>query len=476
MIAKFEGLATEGVAPDTSLRDVQIQPEFIFNDLNGDGQPEYTNSALDQVGKNYPITVRNALARNYTVTYVAGSYAVNELDPKADLAIHGMIDNGLTPTENIAYYGDQIQLYAYGNYYKPNGSETGVYNPSSLLEWKTSDTSIATIDEDGLLTIKGVGTFTVTLTRGSGDARISTSIEIEAKKQEVKIEVKDRDAVYTGSNYTYSITNSNVNAFDAMGKPVVAVNSSKPTSIELVTGSSNVRLNVGSQIVTVHLTDSVTNYVSEAYGGLFTINDKEVTVKPSAATTTYGTKASGLTYTEVTPAGSDTVLTNGKAVSVADLYGNLDVYDGYEILVAGTENINYNVKYETKDNTNAATIGDVKVNALALDVSTGTLDANVGMTSGSLNPNGKFPVNGAEVASTAALGAANVRMYGEPNWVMDYDVWTAPNKLITGDSLADLALDPLAGNLVKFNYDIAANANVKYDARTTKIEIGRAHV
>lgn len=472
MVATFEGLATGGVAADTSLRDVQIQPEFIFNDLNGDGQPEYTNSALDQVGKDYPITVRNALARNYTVTYVAGSYAVNELDPKADLAIHGMIDNGLTPTQNIAYYGDQIQLYAYGNY-KSNGDGTGVYNPSSLLEWSLSAGAPATIDQDGLLTITGVGTFNVTLTRGSGDAKISTSIEIKAKKQEVKIEVKDRDAVYTGSNYTYSITNSNVNAFDAMGKPVVAVNSSKPTSIELVTGSSNVRLNVGSQIVTVHLTDSVTNYVSEAYGGLFTINDKEVTVAPVEQTKVYGTKeayeatdtTTGKAYSETGVVGGKAALTTngsnklGVVASVSDLYENIDVSStGYEILVAGPENMNYNVKYTT-----AAASATAKVTAKSLTVSTGTLDTNVGMTSGSLNPVGKFPVNGAEVNASATLGASNVRMYGEPNWVMDFDVWTDPNALISGDSLADLA--DLAGNLVKFNYNIGDDANITYPTR-----------
>ena len=61
-------------------------------------------------------------------------------------------------------------------------------------------------------------------------------------------------------------------------------------------------------------------------------------------------------------------------------------------------------------------------------------------------------------------------MYGEPNWVMDY----ALTSLIPGDSLADLALDPLAGNLVKFNYNIGANANITYPTRndTTPAAVG----
>ena len=471
MVATFEGLATGGVAADTSLRDVQIQPEFIFNDLNSDGQPEYTNAALDQVGKDYPITVRNALARNYTVTYMAGIYAVNELDPKADLAIHGMIDNGTT-TENIAYYGDQIQLYAYGNY-KSNGDGTGVYNPSSLLKWEVSNPSIATIDEDGLLTITGVGTFKVTLTRGSGTAAISTSIEIKAEKQEVKVVVPELNTVYNATSQDYTTTKT-MSAVNAKGEQVFTGN-------DRFVINGNTRTDVGSQIVTGKVADSIQSFQSETYGGLFTINDKEVTVAPVEQTKVYGTKEayeakdSVLTdkaYSETGVVGGKTALTTdgnnklGVVASVSDLYENIDVSStGYEILVAGPENMNYNVKYTT-----AAAAATAKVTVKDLTVSTGTLDANVGMTSGSLNPLGDYPVNGEEVDSTAALGAANVRMYGEPNWVMDYDVWTAPNKLITGDSLADLDLDSLAGKLVNFNYSIAADANVKYEDKTTKLK------
>lgn len=449
MVATFTGLATGGVAADTSLRDVQIQPEFIFNDLNGDGQPEYTNSALDQVGKNYPITVRNALARNYTVTYVAGSYAVNELDPKADLAIHGMIDNGTT-TENIAYYGDEIQLYAYGNY-KSNGDGTGVYNPSSLLKWSLSAGAPATIDQDGLLTITGVGDFTVTLTRGSGDAKISTSIEITALKQEVKVIIPEENKVYSGAEQTYTTANG------------YAVNGKLANVSSDFNYSNTKRTDVGSQVVSGKVLASDLYYQSETYGGLFTINDKEVTVTPGAQTTVYGSAETydATKYTEDGIVGGVPALSNAGVASVADAYANLDVLDGYEILVAGTENMNYNVKYIT-DVTDGST-PDAAVTAKNLTVSTGTLNDNVGMTSGSLNPLGNYPVNGAEVNASATLGASNVRMYGEPNWVMDYALAT----LISGDSLADLALDPLAGNLVKFNYNIGANANITYPTRTS---------
>lgn len=435
MVASYQGLATDGIAADTSLRDVQIQPEFLFNEKDGG----YTNHAYDQVGT-YPVTVRNALARNYTVTYKDGKIATTAEEPKAKLAIHGMPDNG-TATENLVYYGDTIQLYAYGYYKTLNGDGQGSYNTSSLIEWSVSDASIAEIDQSGLLTIKGVGTFTVTLTRGSGSAAISTDINVVANPKEVSIDVPDVDKVYTASEQIYDSTPT-VNGL---------INSDSVTPT--VTAGTNKRTVVGSQITSYKV--ATTKYVSETYGGLFTINVKDVTVKPKTATTTYGTAVTGLTHTESNTVSSVAALTGPMAVSVADAYNNLDVLpDGYEILVAGRENENYNVKYETDQ-----AAPDVKVTPKALIIKTGTLNEQIGMTSGSLNPMGKYPVNGAAVNSAIAMGPSNVRMYGEPNWVMDETLAT----LIDGDTLADLAA--LGGKLVSFNYNIGADANITYLTR-----------
>ena len=436
LTASFKGLATGGVAADTSLRDVQIQPELI-DDSN------YTNDASDQVGKNYSITAVAALARNYDVSYVKGNMAVTREDPKPYLEIRGMIENGDGAT-NLAYYGDVIQLYAYGNQSKTTTGD--VYNTSSVLAWSVDNPAAATITQDGLLTVKGVGTVTVTLKRGIGAQQISTTLTFEAKKQEVKVVVPDLDKVYdnTVQDYTSAKTLSAVNA---MGIKVFSGN----TRFVI---TNNTRSDVGSQIVTGKVSDSIHSYQSETYGGLFTINVKDVQVRPTEASTTYGAPVTGLTYTEVTPAGGDKVLTDGKAVSVADVYGNLDVLDGYEILVAGRENENYNVQYVTDQRAD-----DVKVTEKLLTVATGTLNAQTGMTSGSLNPAGKFPVNGKDVEPSATTGGANVRMYGEPNWVMDFTL----TSLIHGDTLADLVM--MAEKLVDFPHDIAANANITYPTR-----------
>lgn len=450
MVASYQGLATGGVAADTSLRDVQIQPEFLFNEQNGG----YTNHAFDQVGT-YPVTVRNALARNYTVTYVGGTIATTKEEPKAELAIHGMPDNGTT-TENLVYYGDTIQLYAYG-YYKTLDSSRGSYNTSSLIEWAVSSGAPASIDPNGLLKIKGVGTFTVTLTRGSGSAAISTDINVEAKKQEVKVVVPAEDKVYDGTTQDYTSTKT-LSAVNAMGTDVFVGNGNFVIA-------NNTRSDVGSQIVTGKVSDSIHSFQSETYGGLFTINVKNVSVTPNEISVIYG-EALGTLGTPGTPgtlgySENDTVvgvaaLTDGKAVSERDAYINLDVLNGYEILVAGRENENYNVKYVTDQDA-----PDVEVTAKDLSISTGTLNSD-GRTSGYLKDNDQFYMNeGFAITGTTFNLTPNDRMYGEVNPVMDYTF----AGFVSGDSEADLVT--LLPWLVKYSdgtyHNINGNANVAFD-------------
>ena len=121
-------------------------------------------------------------------------------------------------------------------------------------------------------------------------------------------------------------------------------------------------------------------------------------MKPTAATVTYGDKLGTPSYTEPGIITGTPALTDGKAVSEREDYKNLDVLNGYEILVAGRENENYNVKYVTDQDA-----PDVEVTAANPTIKTGTLNEQTGMTSGSLNPMGKYPVNGAAVDSAIAM-------------------------------------------------------------------------
>lgn len=440
MVATYTGLATEGVAADTSLRDVQIQPEFLFNEKDGG----YTNHAFDQVGT-YPVTVRNALARNYTVTYVGGTIATTKEEPKAKLAIHGMPDNG-TATENLVYYGDTIQLYAYGYYKTLNGDGQGSYNTSSLIEWAVSSGAPASIDTNGLLKINGVGTFTVTLTRGSGSAAISTTINVTAKKQEVKVVVPNQDLIYNGAEQKYD--GGKFYAENAKGERITATPYMHDGKVK--------RTNVGSQIITSWVGDTNATYQSEHYCGLFTINVKDVSVTPNEISVTYGDTLGTLGYTPIDIVSGVPALTDGKAVSEREDYKNLDVLDGYEILVAGRENENYNVKYVTDQ-----TAPDVEVTAKDLTISTGTLNSD-GRTSGYLKDNDQFYMNeGFAITGTTFNLLPNDRMYGEFNPVMDYTF----AGFVSGDSEADLVT--LLPWLVKYSdgtyHNINGNANVAFD-------------
>lgn len=433
MLATYEGLATDGVAMDTSLRDIQIMPEFNYDNHNNDSE--------SHVGY-YTVTPVDALAKNYVVVdYVPGEFSVNENDPQPTLSIVGAPQNGMNDGKTYAYYGDVIQLYAYGN------QKDGVINKSSVLTWEVVS-GHAVIDQTGLLTITGTGDIVVKLTRGTGRTAISTELTITALKKEVQVIVPDQDLVYNGASQTYTGVMTAVDdAYNAVNADLVTI-----------TESNKDRTEVGSQIVTgIVAQDGNLYYQSETYGGLFTINDKEINIEPNEATTIYGSTATGLGYTEVTPVGGVAALTDGYAVSVADVYDNLDVLDGYEILVAGRENINYNVKYVTDQ-----TAKDVQVTEKALTIKTGSYADTIGKTGGSLNPAGDYPVNGAIVDPAALFETDGMRMYGEPNQVMGFVLET----LIAGDSVADV--NALLDWLVEFDIDdhhlIDEDANRYYSA------------
>lgn len=436
-VCTYTGLATGGVAPDTSLRDIQIQPELNYTGHTSNDSANDTNHTESLVGW-FQVEPVNALAKNYEVSYEVGEFSVTELDPQPELAIHGAPQNGLGDGTIVAYYGDAIQLYAYGN------QKGGTINKSSVLKWSVTGPAAFDTEYPGLLHITGVGEVVVTLTRGEGTLAISTSITIEARKQEVKVQLADQDKVYNGNTQTYDGT---VSVVDAKYATVTA-------DVDLDNLS---RRPIGSQIVTGVVDADEAYYQSEVYGGLFTINDEEAVILPNAVTTIYGTPATMNGYTEQYPVGSDTaVLSDGDVASVADAYGNLDVGE-YEILVAGREDMNYNVSYKTRP--------VVTVNELDMDVQLGSYanvdterDHDVGMT-GIFDDTKDFPANGA-VVTPLTFEVNGLRMFGEPNQVMGFQT----NALIPGDSEADLA--EMLAWLVEFQMNnhvyINADANITY--------------
>ena len=335
MTAGYTGLAAEtgDTTPDTSLRDVQIAPEFLYNPTGG--KSNYSNDSLDQVG-GVAIQPIDAHSKNYAINYENGQYTKQRTETNVDFAIHGLPQS--STGKNTVYYGDEIQLYPYGYY-------TTHANGSGIFEWSVTTATgfkgmVKIGKETGLLNVNGVGEFTVTLKRGVGEQQIETKLTVTALKKEVKVHVADQDKVYSGSAQTYS---GEVKAYDEL---YATVNAATTTPV------NNTRTDIGTQITTSRIATGSEKYQSLVYGGKFTINDKDATVAPVAQSTVYGTLETfdtTPTYKVDGKAGSVDPVTGVNVASQTDAYNRLDVHDGYEILVAGAENMNYNVKYTTDE-------------------------------------------------------------------------------------------------------------------------------
>lgn len=339
MTAKYEGLAysTSDNTNDTSLRDVQIAPEFLFNYDKGG----FTNHALDQVG-GAKIKPADALAKNYVITYVDGEYTRQRTNFKPDLAIYGLPVNG--NGENVAYYGDEVQLYHYGYY-------TDHENGSSVMRWSVKKVSfegeVTVGEKTGILNVNGVGTFEVTLKRGEGEQAISTTVTVTAIKKELGVHLPDQDKVYNGSPQSYM---TNITVYDELYRKLTGID---PTMQNVS------RTDIGTQLPSGQVPAAETYYQSLIYRGKYTINDKEATVAPKEDTHIYGEYRKTKGFDVSDPAAISDVQT----ASQTDEYNRLDVHDGYEILVAGTENMNYNVKYvtdQTAKDSAVTTYGGVK--------------------------------------------------------------------------------------------------------------------
>lgn len=416
--ASYEGLAGDvnDSTPDTSLRDVQIAPELLFNPTS-DNQSNYSNDVLDQVGK---IIIRpvDALSKNYKLSLVDGEFTKNEMDPQPTLSILGLPQNGKSADVTV-YYGDEIQLSAYGNYLARR-------NTSSFLKWEITNSTLTngsvSIDENNILHVNGVGTFTVKLTRGTARQAITTEINVTAIQKEAKIALKNVDKVYNGASQTYAYE-GNVTVHDELYQPIGNFVDSK------LTRTNTARTDVGTQITTAKVTGAWA-YQSETYGGKFTINDKEATVAPVADAHIYGTTRTipSPAYTSTEAAAISNVLT----ASQTDAYNRLDVHDGYEILVAGTENMNYNVKYTTDHSVAAKDAPDSAVT---------TYD---GMKLYSTTTKAKNELNDATIYGEQA---------NDLDWILDAVKSTTRDSETYADNLADFDLADTTGIFIKQDKD-----------------------
>lgn len=176
--------------------------------------------------------------------------------------------------ENVAYYGDEVQLYHYGYY-------TDHENGSSVMRWSVMPAAgfvgnVTIGEKTGILNVNGVGTFEVTLKRGEGEQAISTTVTVTAIKKELGVHLPDQDKVYNGSPQSYMTT---ITVYDELYRKLTGID---PTMQNVS------RTNIGTQLPSGQVPAAETYYQSLIYRGKYTINDKEATVAPKEDTHIYG--------------------------------------------------------------------------------------------------------------------------------------------------------------------------------------------
>lgn len=427
MTSTYEGFmdGTRGV--DNSLRDFIAMPTYTIEGWDTD--------AMNEVGP-FTLAVSDVNVRNYDVTYVNNQVVTNDQPTQAALELRHELGN--ENNENVVYYGQQFNVFLYGS------RVDNQVNESSVVRYVSSDPSVATVDEKtGLVTVVGVGKFTITATRGDDETAISALETFEAEKRYNEIVIARDDYAYDGgehendkANVTYYYTEN--------GTPVLNSGADADATYRKTTFTYTEQTQSGEHPVSAEINAT---YNTGTGKGVLAIHRVNSTVTPNADSTPYGTaKQPGTGYTAAPTVNNETTQTVlDKGVVAVDARSNSDV-GGYEILVAGgKEGHNYNVAYAKSD---ADRDFDIKPKG-GLTFSTGTrADAGmIGETENWREHDGVLAGSYAAALADKLTKDAN-RVFGERNYVLDYE--TAG--LIDGDSFAELTEDGNGGRVDAFEW------------------------
>ena len=133
--------------------------------------------------------------------------------------------------------------------------------PDIEIEWKSSDTSIATVNADGLVTAKREGTVKITATVTNGSQTKSSDYEIQVIQQQVKSIELDKTALsmIEGETYSLKATIKPENAFDKTIKwessvPSVATVSDKGVVTAVKEGTAIITAKCGNKTASCQIT------------------------------------------------------------------------------------------------------------------------------------------------------------------------------------------------------------------------------
>lgn len=129
----------------------------------------------------YKVKVENITGGNYVVDTATKDFTISTT-AQAPLEITGK--------PGLVYYGDTFTLSATGG------------SGSAAVTWSSSNTSIADIDANGFVTVKGTGSATITATKaGGGNYDTATATyPLNALKKPVTAIVTADDKVYDGND------------------------------------------------------------------------------------------------------------------------------------------------------------------------------------------------------------------------------------------------------------------------------------
>ena len=135
-------------------------------------KPKFTCSATSSSAPGtYDIIVSDAEAKNYAMTYANGKLVVKAPDP--------------VPAESITLNKSKLVL-AVGRTEQLTATVSPDNATNKSVTWKSSDTSVATVSTDGLVTAKRSGTATITATTKDGSG-LSAGCHVTVKAAGEKV-------------------------------------------------------------------------------------------------------------------------------------------------------------------------------------------------------------------------------------------------------------------------------------------------
>ena len=251
--------------------------------VDGDTVPvplTYTGAAND--GTEYSDTKAPSLAGSYTVTAsitdgnynLTGSVTADFVVDRADPAF------SVSPEQADKTYGDTA--FDLVPERKGNGE----------VSYKSDNEQVATVDENGTVTLHNAGEATITVTLAQTDnykgGEITVTVHVGQAKDTLTVEKLTYDVVYGDGDITLS-------ASAASGKGVTYTSSNPDVAVVDANGVVRI-VGAGEAIITVE-TDGSGNYSPVSQTVVIRVSPKEITVTAEDKSKTYGEDDPKLTYT-----------------------------------------------------------------------------------------------------------------------------------------------------------------------------------